>query len=256
MTELLVVIALSGILAGLLLPALSSAQAKARQVQCLGNLRQIGLALRGFVNDNSEYPLRVNPEYSKGAYPEHKQGWMPALQFTELSIPGNPTTRVSFNKWAGQDVWKCPAARQPSTWPTNGHLYISYGYNWCGLSKPSDTNSLGLGGHFMWNSSRSPAPPVKEGEVASPTGMLAIGDGFLGGRGIIRDGVRVLQRSSTVEDFLESTKRSQARHRGKGNVVFCDGHVESPGLGSLFQDTSDAALARWNSDHLPHRDRL
>jgi hypothetical protein len=34
---------------------------------------------------------------------------------------------------------------------------------------------------------------------------------------------------------------------GKANVVFCAGHVESPTLPFLFEDTSDAALARWKS---------
>jgi prepilin-type processing-associated H-X9-DG protein/prepilin-type N-terminal cleavage/methylation domain-containing protein len=256
LTELLAVIAIIGMLAALLLPALSSSKAKALQVQCLSNVRQIGFGLRGFVNDNNVYPLRVNPEYPKGAYPEHQQGWMPALQFTELSIPGNPAGRISFNKWAGQGVWKCPAARQPFNWPTNGTLYIYYGYNWCGLSKQSDTDSLGLGGHFTWTSSRPPAPPVNESEIAHPSDMMAIGDGFLGGNSTIRDGVRVLQRASGGEDFFGSTKRSHARHRGKANVVFCDGHVESPTLKFLFEDTSDAALSRWNRDHLPHRDRL
>ena len=43
---------------------------------------------------------------------------------------------------------------------------------------------------------------------------------------------------------------------GKLNVVFCDGHVESPTLPFLFTDTSDAALSRWNRDHQPHRERL
>jgi prepilin-type processing-associated H-X9-DG protein len=42
----------------------------------------------------------------------------------------------------------------------------------------------------------------------------------------------------------------------RANVVFCDGHVESPTLKFLFEDTSDAALARWNRDHLPHREKL
>jgi prepilin-type processing-associated H-X9-DG protein len=46
------------------------------------------------------------------------------------------------------------------------------------------------------------------------------------------------------------------RHQGKANVVFCDGHVESPTLQFLFEDTSDAALSRWNRDHLPHREKL
>ena len=46
------------------------------------------------------------------------------------------------------------------------------------------------------------------------------------------------------------------RHQGKANVVFCDGHVESPTLKFLFEDTSDDALSRWNRDHLPHREKL
>jgi len=47
-----------------------------------------------------------------------------------------------------------------------------------------------------------------------------------------------------------------SRHQGKANVVFCDGHVESPTLAFLFEDTSDAALSRWNRDHQPHREKL
>jgi prepilin-type processing-associated H-X9-DG protein len=59
-----------------------------------------------------------------------------------------------------------------------------------------------------------------------------------------------------TNDFYGSTKRSYARHQGKANVVFCDGHVESPTLQFVFADTSDAALSRWNRDHLPHREKL
>jgi prepilin-type processing-associated H-X9-DG protein len=52
------------------------------------------------------------------------------------------------------------------------------------------------------------------------------------------------------------TTEPQLRHQGKANVVFCDGHVESPTLPFLFTDTSAAALSRWNCDRQPHRERL
>jgi prepilin-type N-terminal cleavage/methylation domain-containing protein/prepilin-type processing-associated H-X9-DG protein len=255
LVELLVVIAILAVLAALLLPAISRSNGNALQVQCVNNVRQLGLALQGFVTDNSAYPLRGNPDFHAGGYPEHGQNWMVALESTELSVSGNSTSRVSFKKWAGERVWKCPAAPTPSNWPTNS-LYLSYGYNWCGLSQDSDTESLGLGGHYMGNPSRVTAPPVTQSEVACPSEMMAIGDGLAGGNGKVRDGVRVLWRTREPKDFLGSTARAYARHLGRLSVVFCDGHVGSPPLKSLFEDTNEASLVRWNRDHLPHREKL
>ncbi|MBI4025391.1 MAG: type II secretion system protein [Verrucomicrobia bacterium] len=53
--ELLVVIAIISILAALFMPALSRARESGRRVACMNNLRQIGLALMAYAQDNEDY---------------------------------------------------------------------------------------------------------------------------------------------------------------------------------------------------------
>ncbi len=132
---------------------------------------------------------------------------------------------------------------------------MTYGYNWCGMGALTDPDTLGLGGHPIDSATYQSSIAVDESEVADPSGMMAIGDGFWGGDGVIRL-TQWLWRSHGVTDYLGSTKRAYARHQGRANVVFCDGHVETPTLQFLFEDTSDAALVRWNRDHQPHREKL
>lgn len=97
--ELLVVIAIIAILASLLLPALSHAKARAHKVRCLSNLRQMGIGLRLYTDDNDEkFPFVPNALTPKG--------W-PRLMFVDYYTLTQPYVGTN------QSFYVCPVDRGP-----------------------------------------------------------------------------------------------------------------------------------------------
>jgi prepilin-type N-terminal cleavage/methylation domain-containing protein len=81
LVELLVVIAIIGILAALLLPALSKGQGRAKRIVCENNLRQTGIAFISFSHDhNSKFPMQV-PMAEGGSQEFVQNGYLAGEQF-------------------------------------------------------------------------------------------------------------------------------------------------------------------------------
>jgi prepilin-type N-terminal cleavage/methylation domain-containing protein/prepilin-type processing-associated H-X9-DG protein len=142
LVELLVVIAVIGMLAGMLLPVIQTSRESARRMMCLNNLRQIGLGMLSYHDANKRFPeggfeMRVlrTPE-NKLRWPKGRQlAWsafiLPYMEFQTLS------RRIDFTKAFDSPenavaaaeivpIYLCPSNPRKS-YLVNGRGIIDYG---------------------------------------------------------------------------------------------------------------------------------
>jgi prepilin-type N-terminal cleavage/methylation domain-containing protein/prepilin-type processing-associated H-X9-DG protein len=120
LVELLVVITIIGILIALLLPAVQAARDAARRMGCSNNIRQIGLALHGYLDVNQVFPCSTNVK-CPGSGPG--TGWGASAVILPFLEQGNLATLVDLSTWYWDasnrqglrtviPVYQCPSAPQ------------------------------------------------------------------------------------------------------------------------------------------------
>ena len=143
LVELLVVVAIIGILVALLLPAVQAAREAARRLQCKNNLKQLGLAIHNYHDSHKTLPhMRGGPDglryggssWWRGGDFAGTVSMLPYLDQTAMYDQIDWSAAIppfigAFEPWAAQlDVLRCPSDVYPST-KMNGCGYGNYTFN-------------------------------------------------------------------------------------------------------------------------------
>ena len=225
--ELLVVIAIIGILASLLLPALSSARATAKKAACIGNLKQAGLAILMYSDDyNGKSPLTKGPLTLNGVSAE--------FPWPAFLIPYTQQIKARADV-----VFICPVRTLPLTSTT-----------FEGGSRTYAANPLVFGGPYN-GGNFSTFPPIKLTEVRRPSDVILIADsgqvtgnngsseswfqGYPFSQHSLPSGVKLTDvvTSSQTDNDETPAGRLRYRHNRIANALMTDGHAEGIQLGSL-----------------------
>ena len=199
--ELLIVIAIIAILAGMLLPALNAAREKARAIKCAGNLKQYGMAIAMYAHTYQDYLLIQNPVNHKTGTIGYIYQWGGYIQ-TELM----PKMRETDWK-AGRSINSCPSRNKNYGAALTGYEQeaISYAHN-----------TLALGSQAQ---GANPDATHKMSRLKQPAFYVGFCDSevwCIGSSGVLAKG---RWNGSKEYDYVSF------RHGNRSNAVFIDGHA-------------------------------
>jgi prepilin-type N-terminal cleavage/methylation domain-containing protein/prepilin-type processing-associated H-X9-DG protein len=160
LVELLVVIGIVAVLIGMLLPVLGKVQRQARSVQCLSNLRQIGMGYMQYCNEqkgrNIAYFNQANPTSMDFNWTGAIKPYLPTVAYL------TPKTAQLVSK----NVLFCPEAQELS-----GVDLTGYGQDWGAVNKPWNGQYATGNGSRWWERDTGTSVPATTAWWASSYGI-------------------------------------------------------------------------------------
>lgn len=220
--ELLAVIAIIGILAGMLSVSIVKARNKAQGVLCSNNLRQLGLAWQMYAHDsNDRLVYNFGGDSERGIlFTNFQDNWVGNLMTWELD-PGNTnaaflaTAKLTPFTDGHPELYRCPSDRTVSD--------VQRGAGWRSRVRSISMNAMvGYAGQAMYGRTNRNNPEfvqfLKLSDMTHPARIFvlldehpdSINDGYFLNRG----------------DELEWVDLPASYHDGAGSFLFADGHTE------------------------------
>jgi len=238
LVELLVVIGIIAILISILLPALNNARKKGNMVKCQSNMRQIGIFMLMFANENKGQLPRphtvpecweLNPKY--GDFCIWTRIRSSAAGYADLRDGSGVLWRYLKGEEARKGIIWCPQDNGENTsanWPSDPVLGRNYSYSlnqW--IMRTSDGQDSGL--------NPNPKPGIRIASIAPPVAKkimimeeLSPNDTWCVAPQIQGDDMPTARHGSNKAlNALRQPDSPAYLNEGRANFVFFDGHVES-----------------------------
>ncbi len=197
--ELLIVIAIIGVLASMLLPSLQKARESARQSSCLGRMRNISLACFSYLPDNNSY-------YPQVAYTSDLANWWssPVQNPWGATLVDSGYLSGGKNAYMGSDsVFKCPADSSPVASPSSGKRTYTISYA------------------CVYSSAEAKFLSIKETVLKDKTRTVMLGESARNYNNIFGGSALAYQMTNqpaSAGDWISYL------HNLKANFIFADGH--------------------------------